>query len=300
MLALLLSIACSLSIAMIFKYAGRRGLDRVALLTANYAAAAALAALLLVTGAKAASSGLSPSASLLALGVGTGALFIAGFFVFALATEVAGMSLAVGVMRVAVVVPFLASWAIWDEAPSPAQGTGLALAGGAFFMIAQKENPEPAPEPQAPRRASLRSGRRAFAVLALLFLSSGTVDVCMKTFDEVFAASNGRPLFLLLAFGVAFLIGFGVVAARGWRRGRWPGAAVLGWGGLLGLVNYGSAAFFLRAIRQLSGPFVFPANSISIVLGAALLGVYVWGERLSALNKAGLGSAALALFLLNL
>ena len=320
MLALLLAVACSLSIAMIFKYAGRRGLDRVGLLTANYAAAAFLAALLLVTGAKAAGSGGAPGAPLLALGMGTGALFIAGFFVFALATEVAGMSLAVGVMRVAVVVPFLASWAIWDEVPSLAQGAGLALAGGAFFMIARKKNPGPVSEPAAvpepaeggaveadpTRRAGAGEGarpapgRRAFAVLALLFLSSGAVDVCMKTFDEVFAASNGRPLFLLLAFGGAFLIGLGVVSARGVRRGRWPGAAVLSWGVLLGLVNYGSVEFFLRAIRQLSGPFVFPANSISIVLGAALLGVYVWGERLSALNKAGLGCAALALLLLNL
>ena len=292
MLALLLAVACSLSIAMFFKYAGRRGLDRAALLTVNYAAAAAVAALLLATGAKAAGGGLTPSAPLLALGVGTGALFIFGFFMLSLATEVAGMSLAVGVMRVAVVIPFLASWAIWGEVPSPAQGAGLALAGGAFFMIARKEEAAPASTP-AP-------SRRALAVLTLLFLSGGAVDVCMKAFDEVFAASNSRALFLLMIFGVAFLLGLVVVGARGVRRGHWPGAAVLGWGALLGLVNYGSVEFFLRAIRQLSGPFVFPANSISLVLGAALLGVYVWGERLSALNKVGLGCAALALFLLSL
>ena len=69
---------------------------------------------------------------------------------------------------------------------------------------------------------------------------------------------------------------------------------------LLGIVNYGSVEFLLRAIRQLSGPFVFPANHIALVIGAALLGVYVWGEHLSRLNWIGLALAAVALVLLNL
>lgn len=289
---LLLAVACSLAIAMIFKYAGRRGMDRLALLTANYAAAAALGGALLAMGAKEAAGGLAPGGPLIALGVATGALFIFGFFMLSLATEVAGMSLAVGVMRVSVVIPFLASWAIWSEVPSAAQGAGLALAGAAFFMIARKDR-------RAQDASTEGSRARVFVVLAVLFAAGGAVDVLMKTFDEVFAATNSRALFLLMLFGVAFLIGLGLVLWRGARRGVWARGATLGWGAALGVVNYGSVEFILRAIRALSGPFVFPANNIAIVIGAALLGVYVWGERLSRLNWAGLGLAAVALFLLN-
>jgi drug/metabolite transporter (DMT)-like permease len=122
----------------------------------------------------------------------------------------------------------------------------------------------------------------------------------MKTFEEVYGASNSRVLFLLLAFGVAFAIGAVVVGWRGLRRGTWPDARTIGWGVLLGVVNYGSLEFILRAIEQLDGTFVFPANNIAIVLLGALLGVYVWGERLSRLNRVGLACAALALLLLNL
>lgn len=318
MIHLVLAVGCGLAIGMIFKHAARRRLDRLALLTCNYAVALVLALALLAVGEAGASGdalsdGLEADAALIALGTATGALFIVGFFLLALATEVAGMSLAIGVMRVSVVVPFLASWLIWGERPSPAQGVGLVLASAAFFLIARKDQPAAQPVPQPVPADEPADGQSAaspvemktagagvFVVLAGLFCCDGIVLVSMKTFDEVFAAQNSRALFLLLVFGVAFCIGLIVVLARGVRSGRWPGGVTLAWGALLGIVNYGSVEFLLRAIRQLSGPFVFPANNIALVIGAALLGVYVWGERLSRLNWMGLSLAALALVLLNL
>lgn len=308
MVDLVLAVCCSLAIGMIFKVAGQRGLDRIALLTTNYLAAVVLAVVLLAAGVEETAGGLTASRELLALGVTTGALFIAGFFIFALATQVAGMSLAVGVMRVSVVIPFLASWVIWSEVPTPAQGLGLVLAGVAFFMIARRDNAAVQEAPDAPATMastkevahSSTTGARVFAVLALLFCAGGIVDVFMKTFDEHFAATNSRALFLLMVFGVAFLIGLGIVVWKGLRNGHWPDRPTVAWGVLLGVVNYGSVEFILRAIRQLSGPFVFPANNIALVIGAALLGVYFWHERLTLLNWAGLGLAAVALVLLNL
>jgi drug/metabolite transporter (DMT)-like permease len=122
----------------------------------------------------------------------------------------------------------------------------------------------------------------------------------MKTFEEGFAAANSRVLFLLLAFGVAFLIGLVWVVWKGISEGRWPENDTIGWGIGLGIINYGSLEFILRAINQLPGTFVFPVNNIAIVLLAAGLGVYVWGEQLSRLNKIGLGLAVIALILLNI
>ena len=48
----------------------------------------------------------------------------------------------------------------------------------------------------------------------------------------------------------------------------------------------------------MDGTVAFPANSVAIVLGAALIGRLVWGEHLSRANLAGLGLAAAALVLL--
>ena len=318
MLFLFLAVLCSLAIGMIFKYAGREKMDRIALLTVNYAAAVGVAGVLLSMGRRTTETGLTWSPSLLLLGVGTGALLIAGFFVLMLATDVAGMSLAIGVMRVSVVIPFLASWLIWNEVPSPAQGIGMVLAGAAFFLIARQspaqqavlaranaaartsasptgDHPLPPPSP-----AESTSTTRVFGVLALTFMMGGAVDVTMKTFEETFGADNSRVLFLLLAFGVSFLIGAAIVIARGIRDGDWPDARTTAWGIGLGIINYGSLEFILRAIERLPGTVVFPVNNIAIVILAAVLGVVVWKETLSRLNRIGLGLAVVALLLLNL
>ena len=320
MIALVLAVCCSLAIGMIFKHAGRQRLDRTTLLTVNYAAAVAVAAVLLALGRREVASGLSADPALIVLGVVTGALLIFGFFVLSLATDVAGMSLAIGVMRVSVVIPFLMSWAIWNEVPTPAQMVGLVVASIAFFLIARRKRPAPASRPElatasgaaatekaqgggagaSEPAAGTAVSLRAFGVLALVFLAGGAVDVSMKAFEETFGAQNSRVLFLLMAFGIAFLIGLAVVLWRGVRHGAWPTSATVGWGVVLGVINYGSLEFILRAIEQLPGTFVFPVNNIAIVLLAAVLGVTVWGEQLTRLNRLGLGLAVVALLLLNL
>ena len=297
MLYLGLAVACSLAIAMIFKLSERRGLDRVALLTVNYAVAFAVAGGLHVAGFGAVGEGLTLSLGLTALGVWTGALFIGGFVLFSYAILLAGMSLATGVMRLAVALPFLASWLIWNEVPTTAQFIGLAVAGVAFFLIARRGD---APAAEVEMGDTHPAGWKVAGVLVLLFLSGGAVDVSMKAFSEGYAATNSQAQFLLLVFGVAFALGLGWVVVRGIRTGQWLRREEVMLGLVLGLVNYGSAEFILQAIARLRGPFVFPVNNIAIVFGAALLGVFVWKERLSRANQVGLGLAALALLLLGL
>jgi len=308
MLNLLFAVACSVTIGVIFKHTGPTDIDRTTLLTVNYAAAVGVASLLIALGGRSVGGGLGLSVPLIGLGVGTGALLIAGFFLLAHATDVAGMSLAIGVMRVSVVVPFLASWLLWNEVPSAAQGIGMVFAGAAFFLIARKERrPEPVPVGAGGKRdgsddpAALSTvDWHAFGILALTFCMGGAVDLSMKTFEEVFGSGNSRVLFLLLAFGVAFVIGVVIVGVRALRYGRWPQMRTIGWGILLGVVNYGSLEFILRAIAVLPGPFVFPANNIAIMVLASLLGVYIWGEHLSRANRVGIGLAIVALVMLKL
>lgn len=317
MINLAFAVLCSVGIGMVFKHAGRLGLDRTALLTVNYAAAVAVGAVLVGVGGRSVEVGLDLSPALVALSVGTGAILIAGFFILAVATDEAGMSLATGVMRVSVVIPFLASWLVWDEVPSLAQGAGMVLAAVAFFLIAQKERrPDPVsveasagvgPEEDATGvQTGVQSSAgpvidwRAFGVLALTFCSGGAVDLSMKTFEEGFGDTNSRVLFLMGAFGVAFLLGAVVVGHRALRYGRWPEWRTVGWGLFLGVINYGSLEFLLRAVEVLPGTVVFPANNIAIMVLAAAVGVFFWNEHLSRANRIGIGLAVAALVLLRL
>ncbi|HEX8386420.1 MAG TPA: EamA family transporter [Rubricoccaceae bacterium] len=299
---LFLAVACSLGIATVFKLAERRDLDRTALLAVNYAAAAVLALVLQGAGG----GDVAPGA--VGLGVVQGVLFIGGFWLFSRAIREAGIGLAAGAMRLSVVVPVVVSWAVWGEAPSLVQGAGLVLAAVAFVLVARPAGGAPGGTVagEAPAASAAADARSAPPVprvggallLGLLFLSGGLVDVVMKAFQKGYSASVPTPTFLLFVFGVAFAVGAAAVVATGVRTGRWPGLDVVVWGVGLGVINYGSAEFLIRALGTLPAPVAFPLNSVSIVLGAALLGRVVWGERLSRANAAGLALAAVAVALL--
>lgn len=288
MIWLLLAVSCSLSIAMIFKLSERRGFDRTTLLTVNYAVAAVVAVALILVGGNEQAADISPS--LVLLGIGTGVLFIGGFYVFSYAIREAGMGLATGVMRIAVVMPVLASWILWNDPPIERQLLGLVVACCAFFLIG-KEN-------ESKVESGVIGGAKRLGVLGLLFLSGGLVDVAMKAFNEEFSPSTSEPIFLLFVFCVAFFTGLVVVVGSWVRSKTLPSRALIGWGIVLGIVNYGSAGFILKAIDALPGPFVFPANNIAIVVGATVLGGIVWGERFSKWNVLGLICAASSLILL--
>ena len=313
MLYLALAILCSVTIGVLFKYTGQQGIDRVALLTVNYVAAVGVGLLLLVSGGSVVEGDLAVSGGMLGLSAFVGVLLIAGFFLLSLATDLAGMSLALGVWRVSVVLPFLASWVIWAEPPSVWQGGGMALAAIAFFMIARQTPAVEARAEAGAATAGSASGPVApvatvaeeaptvasFGVLLLLFLSSGAIDISLKTFSELYNAAQGeQAFFLLLSFGMAGLVGLVPVLTKGLRTGEWPTTAAYGWGTVLGVVNYGSLEFLLRALGAFPGTVVFPVNHLAIVLLGAVVGVFVFGEHLSRINRWGIALATLALVLL--
>lgn len=325
MIYLALAILCSVTIGVIFKYTGQRGVDRVSLLTVNYVAAVGVGLVLLATGGSVVEEGLDVSSGMLGLSVLVGVLLIGGFFLLSLATDLAGMSLSLGVWRVSVVLPFLASWIIWAETPSLWQGGGMLLAAVAFFMIARQPEPgvpehamadsevgseadgslstesvtEQVPLSEVKEVASEAPAVASFGVLLLLFLSSGAIDISLKAFEETYNAGQGETaLFLLLSFGMAGLVGLVPVLNKGVREGVWPMQNAYVWGTVLGIVNYGSLEFLLRALEHFPGTVVFPVNHLAIVLVGALIGVFTFGERLSRINLLGITLATLALALL--
>ena len=265
---------------MIFKVAARLDLERIPLLTVNYAVAFVLSTVSISTGGHS----FEPSPGLVALGVITGILFILSFFVLALSTAEAGMSLSLAVMRLSVVIPFAASWVFWDEIPTHAQLVAVVLAGVGFFLISGRG------------RSGGTITLRSSLLLGALFLMGGTSDTFMKTFDEIFAPSQDRAVYMTMLFGVAFLSGLVISVTQ---KKSFPRRQTLLLGAALGMVNFGSVEFLLNAVGKLSGTFVFPAINISLVVGGAVLGVVVWKERLSRGNLVGLGLALAALILLN-
>jgi drug/metabolite transporter (DMT)-like permease len=287
MLNLLLAILCSLAIGVIFKLARGFQIDRLGLLTVNYLAAV-LVALWIGVDFSVSSAGASLTL-LLATGVTNGLLFILAFGLYALAIDRIGLALSAATMRIAVLIPFAASWAVWNETPGVLQIPGMVLAVAAFTLMSTRSANGDGPTDRV---------QHPSIVLASLFVVAGITDTTLKVFDEHLAPAASRPTYLLLAFGAAFAAGvvWLLVSPRSVSDRLSPRTAVAGV--VLGLLNYGSAEFFLRALEELPGTLAYPVNHVAVLLGGTLLGVLIWREGLTRFNWLGLALAAGALVLL--
>ena len=131
MVWLILAISCTLAVASVFKVAGTRGIDVVALCTINYLIAAVLAFATTLMGGH--TSGYTTA--FLATAVTVGAFFVGSFLVFGVAVAQAGLGISVAVSRISAVVPVLLAWLIWSERPSVMAMVGLGLAMVAVVLL---------------------------------------------------------------------------------------------------------------------------------------------------------------------
>lgn len=290
MLFLLAALTSSLFIAQLFKMAEVRQYARWIFLTANYLSALVTAVVVLwIENPEIATKATNIPSGLLLLGTVSGALFIGAFFLFGNAVNVAGMSIAVGVMRVSVVLPFLASWLIWNEIPTLFQGVGMVVAVAAFFMIAHTRHDG----------SGYRSRLRVFGASVLLFLGGGTVDIFLKTFQETWSDDFPESLFLIMVFGFALLTGIVILYFANKPVEPSVRKASFVFGLVLGVFNYSSTDLFLRALTEIPGTLAFPVLNIGLVLGVAVIGWYFWNETLSRENRFGLFLAIMALIMMN-
>jgi drug/metabolite transporter (DMT)-like permease len=123
MIALLLTILCSSSIALILKYNDTRAGNPLLLLAGNYFIAALISFGFVLTDKEA-----KFSDETLIFGTLLALLFVATFFAFAKAVGAAGTALATVSSRLSVIVPLLLSIVIYEEKPTIYQFSGIILA----------------------------------------------------------------------------------------------------------------------------------------------------------------------------
>lgn len=169
---------------------------------------------------------------------------------------------------------------LFGELPTGVQLAGFLLACAAIWLIRTDS---------AGETAGSKGG------LLLLLVCSGLTDSLAKVFEAV----GSRELdgwFLLLTFLVALAACLGLMV---WKRERLGWREVL-YGCLVGIPNYGSVFFLLRALTQLPAVLVYPTYSAGTILAISLIGVVAFRERPGRRQWAGLAMILAALVLLNL
>ncbi len=274
---LLIAVGMSSSIAIVFRLTERADLDRCAVTAANYVVACGVAGAMLARS----EAPFAPAALRWAVPVGlaAGAVFFLSFLLYQVAVRRHGVAMAGAAAKLGVAVPAAASLALFSERPSPAQWAGLAAAMLAVALLARPGSGE---NPLRP------------ALLALLVLS-GLAEFSNKVY-EWRGALEHRALFLLAVFGTAFCCAAAAVATRrrpfGWREGL-AGLAV-------GVPNFFSSYFLIRALAGLPAAAVFPAFGAGTIVVLSLTGALFFGERIGRRDAAVLVLAAAGVALLGL
>ncbi len=277
MIYLILAIVSSAMVTLTMRFSEGKKAGGISLLAVNYLVCTAMAGLYM-------GFDLFPDAPGLSLTVGmslfNGFIYLFGFVMLQVSIRKNGVVLSSTFMKLGLLVPMALSIALFGEKPGVMQLLGVLLALAAIVLInLEKDN----------RAATSKLG------LLVLLLSCGSADAMSKVF-EGYGDPRLSEQFLFYTFGFAFL--FAVVCML-WQKER-PGMKELGYGLLVGVPNYFSARFLLRAVENLPAVIVYPTVSVTTIVVISLVGVCFFKEQLDKRRWTAIGMILAAVALLNL
>lgn len=218
-----------------------------------------------------------------------GFLFISIYYVMALTARMSGISATSIATKMSVIIPIIFGIFVYNESHTWLKISGIGLAFVAVYLASKKSKAE-------------KTDNKNFVLPFVLFLGSGIIDTTMKYLETTYVEPNGIPLFSSVIFSAAAVIGIIVVlikSIQGQMLFTWQN--LMG-GVLLGIVNYASVYFLLRALQSehLESSSLFSVNNVAIVMLSTLVGLWFFKEQLSKRNWIGFGLAILSILLVTL
>lgn len=278
MIYLLLSIACSTFIFVIFKWFGTYKVNNLQAIVANYFIAGTLGWLPL-------SGPVQYPDSFSEWGIWPyliGFLFITLFQLMAKITQDHGVNVVSVTVKMSFIIPILFGVWMHNESLAPLHFAGIALALFAVYSINRPENTSNS----FPWRGPL-----------ILFIGSGVLDSTMKIVESNVASENHIATFTSSAFAVAGILGVLYLLFRIYvlKQTKWDGKSWL-WGILLGIPNYGSIYFLLKALGgEFPSAILYPINNVGIVALSAVIARIFFAEHFTKWRIIGLITAAFAI-----
>lgn len=274
MIYLLLSIASSGSIFLVFKVFGLRRVHLLPAITINYfiATSAGLSHNALTENRFYIQADWWPIAILLSF------LFISLFYLMARTTQAQGVSVATNASKMSMIIPVIIVALIYPaEKLSPVQIAGIILALLGIYMTSKKNNQSP--------------NSSVWLWPLLLFLGTGLLDyLLVHTNQFLIENETDNKLFTSLLFSMAFCWGIilliGLAIKRKLKISR---KEVLG-GFVLGLINYGSIFFLLQAYASglTQKSVILPVNNMGILVFSVVFSFLIFKEKLSPINITGI------------
>lgn len=216
----------------------------------------------------------------LGLGLFNGVLYLAGFVLLQINVKRNGVVMSSTFMKLGVLVPMAVSIGFFGEKPEVFQVLGFCLAILAIILINfEKEQ----------TTMEFKAG------LILLLLAGGGGDAMSKVF-EVLGNSALSEQFLLYTFGSALVL---CVVLMMIKKEKLEKKAFF-WGLLIGIPNFYSAKFLLKALSSVPAVITYPTYSIATIVVVSMTGVLFFKEKVGRRQKIAMGIIFVALALLNI
>ncbi|WP_293789988.1 DMT family transporter [uncultured Pedobacter sp.] len=283
MIYIILSICCSVTVAVLLKLAKRYQISVIQAVTVNYFIALSLCFLFFKPDVKLISAA-APWPIYIALAV----LLPSIFLFLAASVKKLGIVKTDIAQRLSLFIPILAAYFIFREDFNHLKIVGLVVGFAAIVLtFLRKSNHQSA-------------GKESLIYPIMVFVGFGVIDVLFKQIALYKDLPYTTSLFIV--FGLAFIVSLLLVMVM-LMAGKIELQVInVVCGFILGLFNFGNILFYMKAHKALANnpSTVFAAMNLGVIIAGTCIGVIVFKEKLSRLNYAGIILAVAAVIFITL
>ncbi len=284
MIFLLASIFSSTALFIVFKLAEKFSVKLTPLITINYLTASILGLIFLMN------RDLQPifyENNWIIYSISLGILFILMFYLIGISVKTTGITITTLASKLSLVFPVFFSLFWFNETVSFIKYVGLFTAFIAVLFTVYKKDVK-------------KINRISFFLPILIFVGGGFTDLLIKYIQAIYLHNSDVSAFTTSVFITAFTCGLIATAIQRIKLNVQFEIKTLALGTLLGIANFGSLYYFIKALNNSSidSSLVFALNNVLIVIFSALAGKFIFREQINRINLLGLFLAFISLFIL--
>lgn len=273
MLYVLFSVVCSVTVSVILKLARRYTVDTHQIIVWNYPVAVGCTWLFLRPQWTPNLLHVAPLSQYIALAV----LLPGIFFALSASIRYAGIVRTEVAQRLSLFITLVAAFWLFNEAPQPGKLLGVAVGiVGILCSIGW-------------HKGKNQYGRnlRVWLFPVLVFFGYGIIDILFKQIAQHTAVPYTSSM--LIVFCLATLAAFAYLSYHVVVAGRKFSMPAVFWGMVLGGFNFANILFYMKAHRALpdNPSVVFTGMNVGVITLGALIGIFLFHEKLSVINKIG-------------
>lgn len=294
MLYLFLSISCSVLLYIVLKLFTYYKINNAQGIVANYYTCVAVGTLFF--SAEVMELFTQPLPVWFKFAVVLGFLFITGFYIIALSAQKSGITVTTLAGKLCLICPVIYALFFYDtEKITTLKIAGILLSLVAVVLTVYKKNVQSIDnEPQNPANNSM-------LLPIIVFIMSGILETILNHVQHYYLLPppNNNANFSVAIFGIAAILGtFLVCYLRVIKRQKIELKNIIA-GIVLGIPNFFSIYFFVKALQGQQSTAIYPTNHIGIIFVSTIIALFFFKEKLTPLNYAGLLIAIIAIFLVN-